>query len=177
MRLTASTTRWSLAALVLAGAGLAASYTRVAAENGRERGLEEGELLPTGARITPTAADGASFQALNPDLAGRPDFVVGQAVTTALGPDGATLLVLTSGYNRNSGPDGRRVAADSREYIFVYDVTTRPPVKRQVLTVANTFSGLAWNPSGNEFYASGAPRPLGADGNGYTVRASLGYSF
>jgi hypothetical protein len=25
--------------------------------------------------------------------------------------------------------------------------------------------------------ASGAPRPLGADGNGYTVRASLGYSF
>ena len=63
--------------------------------------------LPTGAFITPTAAAGADFRPLNPDLPTRPDFVAGQAVSTAVSPDGNTLLVLTSGYNRNNGPDGR----------------------------------------------------------------------
>jgi hypothetical protein len=33
-----------------------------------------GELLPTGARITPTAAEGAIFQPLNPDLPDNPRF-------------------------------------------------------------------------------------------------------
>jgi YVTN family beta-propeller protein len=113
------------------------------------------ESLPTGARITPTAAEGALFQPLNPGLPGKPDFTAGQAVTTATSPDGATLLILTSGYNRNNGPDGRRVAAQSLEYVFVYDISVNPPVRRQVLMVPNTFGGLAWNPSGAEFYVSG----------------------
>jgi len=67
--------------------------------------LMTGEVLPTGVRVTPTAARGARFQTLNPDLPTRPDFVAGQAVTTAIGPDGGTLLILTSGFNRNSGPE------------------------------------------------------------------------
>src|SRR6266404_5366403 len=78
-----------------------------------------GELLPTGARITPSAARGSLFQRLNPDLPTQPDFVAGQAVATATSPDGGTLLVLTSGYNRNNGPTGARVAAESNEYVFV----------------------------------------------------------
>ncbi|MGZ3443196.1 MAG: hypothetical protein ACXVDD_26930, partial [Polyangia bacterium] len=111
--------------------------------------------LPTGVFITPTAASGADFQPLNPDLPMRPDFVAGQAVTTAVSPDGNTLLVLTSGYNRNAGPDGKTIAAESNEYVFVYDITRNAPVKRQVLQVANTFDGLAWSPRGNAFYVSG----------------------
>ena len=119
--------------------------------------LMTGEVLPTGVRVTPTAARGARFQTLNPDLPTRPDFVAGQAVTTAIGPDGGTLLILTSGFNRNSGPDGRAVAAESNEYVFVYDVSGGTPVKRQAIQVPNTFVGLAWNPNGREFYVSGGP--------------------
>src|SRR5262245_41544079 len=81
-----------------------------------------GEWLPTGVRITPEVAEGARFQPLNPDLPGRPDFVAGQAVTSTSSPDGQTLLLLTSGYNRISGPDGKNVPEASNEYVFVYDI-------------------------------------------------------
>lgn len=114
-----------------------------------------GEPIPTGVRITPTAAPGSLFQKLNPGLPTRPDFVAGQAVATSLSPDGNTLLILTSGYNRNNGPTGQRVAAESNEYIFIYDVSTNVPVKRQVIQVPNTFNGIAWNPHGQTFYVSG----------------------
>src|SRR5262244_1024315 len=76
-------------------------------------------LLPTGAYITPLAADGAVFQTLNPGLPSRPDFLAGQAVTSVLSPDGRTLLVLTSGYNRNRGPDGQDIPSESNEYVFI----------------------------------------------------------
>src|SRR5579863_5746061 len=62
--------------------------------------LESRQVLPSGMTITPMAAPGAFFVSLNPDLPGLPSFVAGQPVTTAMSPDGATLLVLTSGYNR-----------------------------------------------------------------------------
>src|SRR5262245_47401112 len=114
-----------------------------------------GELLPTGAYITPTAAEGAIFQALNPDLPSNPDFVAGQAVTTAVSPDGQTLLILTSGYNRNNAADGRHIPGESNEYVFVYDISEHVPVKRQILQVPNTFNGIAWHPNGQTFYVAG----------------------
>ena len=117
--------------------------------------LIEGELLHTGMRVTPTAAPGATFEQLNPDLPGLPDYTAGQAVSTALSPDGKTLLVLTSGYNRVNGPTGSRVAEWSNEYVFVYDVSGASPVKKQVLRVPNTFNGIVWNPNGRAFYVSG----------------------
>lgn len=98
---------------------------------------------------------GALFQTLNPDLPTRPDFVAGQAVTSVTSPDGKTLLVLTSGFNRNNGPTGARVPGESNEYVFVYDISGQTPVKRQVLQVPNTFVGMAWHPAGKEFYVSG----------------------
>ncbi len=115
-----------------------------------------GEELPTGKQITPTAAKGSVFEPLSPDLpAPFSKFVADHAVTTATSPDGNTLLILTSGYNRNRDEKGRQVASASNEYVFVYDISAGPPVKRQVLQVPNTFVGLAWNPNGNEFYVAG----------------------
>jgi YVTN family beta-propeller protein len=127
-------------------------------------------LLPTGAFITPTAAPGSSFHLLNPDLPTRPDYVVGQAVTTALSPDRNTLLVLTSGYNRNyAASEGHQIDAESNEYVFVFDVSSNPPMKRQVIQVPNTFDGIVWHPDGHAFYVSG-----GKDDNVHTYQRSGG---
>ena len=112
------------------------------------------ELTPTGQAITPMAATGAVFQTLNPDLPGVPDYTAGQASSVALSPDGKTLLVLTSGFNRLLGPDGKAIPERSNEYIFVYDVSGATPVKRQVLTAPNTFIGIAWAPRGDRFFVS-----------------------
>src|SRR6266481_714413 len=123
--------------------------------------LKKGTFVPTGVRITPSAAPGSSFQALNPGLSFDPNFTVGQAVTTATSPDGNTLLILTSGYNSQnftSGPNkGNTNPDESNEYIFVFDISGGKPLQTQVLQVPNAFDGLAFNPSGKEFYVSGGP--------------------
>jgi len=131
----------------------------VAAKAGDDK--KSGTPLPTGVRITPEAAHGSTFQPLNPGLPSDPAFTVGQAVTTAVSPDGKTLLILTSGYNRQnftSGPNkGKRNPAESNEYIFVFDISGTKPMQKQVLQVPNAFDGLDFNPSGKEFYVSGGP--------------------
>ena len=123
--------------------------------------LKKGTFIPTGVRITPSAAPGSSFQALNPGLSFDPGFTVGQAVTTAISPDGNTLLILTSGFNSQnftSGPNkGNTNPDESNEYIFVFDISGRKPQQTQVLQVPNAFDGLAFNPNGKEFYVSGGP--------------------
>src|SRR5256885_1915223 len=116
--------------------------------------------LPTGMSITPTAAQGSTFQPLNPDLPDLPQFTVDHPITTVISPDGNTLLVLTSGYNRNFDVKAKKIPAQSNEYVFVYDIAQQAPVKRQVLKIANTYAGLAWAPDGKHFYVSG-----GADDN------------
>jgi DNA-binding beta-propeller fold protein YncE len=105
--------------------------------------------------ITPDAARHSSLVLLNPGMSGRRDLTMGQAVTTALSPDGSTLLVLTSGYNKD-GPQ------KYDEYVFIFDATVYPPLQKQALPVPNSFCGLTWNPGGNEFYVSG-----GVDDNIY----------
>ena len=64
-------------------------------------------------------------------------------------------MTAEAGYNLVVGSSGSTVAADSNEYVFVYDVSGATPIKSQVLQVPNTFTGVAWNPSGAEFYVSG----------------------
>jgi DNA-binding beta-propeller fold protein YncE len=117
--------------------------------------LQAGEPTPTGQAITPSAAPGSIFQTLNPGLADLPDYTAGQASAVALSPDGRTLLILTSGFNRMSGPEGKSVASQSNEYVFVYDVSGARPEKRQVLAIKNTFIGIAWAPAGDRFYVAG----------------------
>jgi DNA-binding beta-propeller fold protein YncE len=119
-----------------------------------------GQAIPnTGQRITPLAPNGATFQLLNPGLADNPDYVAGQAVSTAISPDKTTMLVLTSGYNLVNYSDGankgKKNPADSNEYVFIYDISGKQPVKRQVLQVSNTYNGIAFNPKFDEFYVGG----------------------
>ncbi len=120
-------------------------------------------LLPTGKRITPLAAPGAHFELLNPGLRDFPEYVAGQAMSTAMSPDSRTLLVLTSGFNRINGEEGKPITDASEEYVFVYDIRAGEPRKKQVLKVPNTFAGIAFAPSGKSFYVSG-----GTDDNVHT---------
>ena len=112
-------------------------------------------ILPTGKRITPLAAPGSTLQMLNPALPHLPDYLAGQAMSTAMSPDGRDLLVLTSGFNRVNGQDGKPIADESNEYVFVYDVAGETVRKRQVLQVPNAFAGIAFAPDGKHFYVSG----------------------
>ena len=113
------------------------------------------ESVPSGQVITPLAPMGAVYSRLNPGLKDFPSYTVGQAVKTAISANGHTLLVLTSGYNRLNIDQGVRVAADSNEYVFVFDLTHGSLRQMQVLQVPNTFCGLAFAPSGDQFYVSG----------------------
>ena len=112
-------------------------------------------FVPTGQRITPLAAPGADFAMLDPGLPVLPDFRAGQAVALAPSPDGRLVLALTSGFNRNFDGAGRRIAEASNEYVFVYDVAAGAPRRQQVLTVPNTFIGIAWDRDGAGFHVSG----------------------
>ncbi|MBO0736777.1 MAG: hypothetical protein J2P48_09440, partial [Alphaproteobacteria bacterium] len=113
------------------------------------------EVLPSGQSITPTATPGAIFESLNPGLIDYPDYTAGQAVTSVVSPDGTTLLVLTSGYNRNRDAGGRIIPRDSNEYVFVFDISSGAPVQTQVLQIPNTYNGIAFTPEGAQFYVSG----------------------
>ena len=111
--------------------------------------------VPTGAAITPEAAPGAVFQTLNPGVAELPDYVVGQAANLSISPDGRTLAILTSGFNRNRDAKGKVVLAASTEFVFLYDISGEKPVKTDVLSLPNSFLGLAWLKDGGKIYASG----------------------
>jgi YVTN family beta-propeller protein len=117
------------------------------------------QILSTGQLITPLVPRGATYQPLNPKLPDNSSYTAGQAVTTAESPDGKTLLILTSGYNLwayTSGPNaGNENPADSNEYVFVFDISHGQPVQKQALQVPNTYSGIAFNPSGTQFYVAG----------------------
>ena len=113
------------------------------------------ELLPTGQAITPTAAPLSRFQTLKPGLAGYPNHEVGFAVATAISPDGATLLVLTSGYTEVRNKKGVKDKNASMEFIFVFDITKGEPRQIQALPILHAFGGIVWNPNGSEFYVGG----------------------
>ncbi|HKD21699.1 MAG TPA: hypothetical protein VKB71_06780, partial [Rhizomicrobium sp.] len=111
--------------------------------------------IPTGQTITPDAANGAIFQDLNPGHPEAPDMRAGQAAAEAISPDGRMLAILTSGYNVYFGADGKAVPELSTEYVFLFDITGPAPKQVQVLSLQNTFEGLAWAPSSDRLYVSG----------------------
>jgi YVTN family beta-propeller protein len=135
------------AAILLSVILLAGPATRACAQSD----ASQPQLMPSGQLITPLAPPGAKFTKLNPGLKDFPDYTVGQAIS----PDGNTLLVLTSGFNRLHDANGHQSAANSNEYVFVFDVSQGSLRQNQVLQVPNTFIGLAFAPDGNRFFVSG----------------------
>ena len=127
-------------------------------------------VLPSGDRLTPLAAPGAQIEYLNPELRRFPHFIAGGAMSMLLSPDQKTLLVLTSGYNLLSNWLGKQIAADSTEYIFVYDVSASRPAKKQVIKIPDSFAGIAFSPDGQKFYVGGGKdddiHTYGVQGNG-----------
>ena len=129
-------------------------------------------VLPTGATITPDAAPGSVFQRLTVVLPDYPNYSPDGAETTAVSPDGKTLLILTSGYNLNLDSGGNYQPQDSGEYVFVYDISIpSAPLKKQVVMLENerAFDGIVWSPDGSKFYVAG-----GADDDVHTFALSNG---
>ncbi len=112
--------------------------------------------LPTGADVTPLAAPGSVILELDPKLSAHPAFRAGYAMSLALSPDGATLALLTSGYNTLIDAKQTPIPATEREYVFFYDVSHGQPVETQFVVLPNAFVGLAF--AGDErLYVSGGP--------------------
>jgi DNA-binding beta-propeller fold protein YncE len=143
------------------------TFTHLAGQQPRSA-IPVPQALPTGMSITPTAARGSKLLFLNPDLPGMPEFLADHPIATALSPDGRTLLVLTSGFNRVYDIKSKIVPELSNEYVFVYDVTRGLPVKRQAIPIPNTCMGLAWSPHGRQFFVSG-----GSDDNVHVFSQKL----
>ncbi len=138
-------------------------------------------LIPTGQYITATAAPGSSYQRLYTGLRSDGNADADDAVSSALSPDGKTLLVLTTGFNTSinyesgapilfpvlspitgqpstfTNPTTGQSAQgyNQAEFVFVYDVTSGVARQRQRIPIPDTFEGLAWDPSGSRFFVSG----------------------
>jgi hypothetical protein len=123
-------------------------------------------VLPTppGLYVTPTAPlSSAIQQPLNPGLANYPNYVAGEAVKAVVSPDGATLAVLTAGFNSLYKPYvlGAPATVDtaaSTQFIFLYDVSgpnKSKPVLMQVIQQLNSHVGLVWSPNSHVLYATG----------------------
>jgi hypothetical protein len=110
-------------------------------------------FLPTGLNITPTAAPGSIYQALNPKLSDFPNFIASGALSTVKSPDGKTLLVLVSGHNSLTGTPPQQ--NERNEYIFVFDISAGTPVEKQIIKIPNSFVGIVFDHAGENFYVGG----------------------
>ena len=113
------------------------------------------QLLPTGQSITPLATPGAVFMPLRAGIGPNPNYVADGAAAIAVSPNKREMLVLTSGFNRYNGPDGKISMPQSGQYIFRYIISANGAVLAQTLEVPNSFSGVAWAPDGTHFYVGG----------------------
>ncbi len=154
-----------LRSVLLVTSALALGAAPLAADTGVD--------LPTGMRITPLAAPGATFQRLATGLRADGNADATDASALALSPDGKILLVLTSGYNlkffheggtpiehqpidpKTGGPDLDAKPVDKAEWVFVYNVANGASEKLQQIAIPNTYDGIAWRADGLGFYVSG----------------------
>ncbi len=138
--------------LAIASCFLLLVFPMSAEGDDREQGAQP-EVLPTGQTISPLAAPGAHLDWLNPGLADFPTFVASGGITTVISPDQQILLALTSGHNMLGGKGEKR--QDAGQYIFVFNIASGNPVQKQVLSVPNSFAGIAFDPGGKKFYVGG----------------------
>lgn len=162
---------WSVAIILTLNA--VERRTKVYAENAP---APSGTRVATGQRITPNAAPGSQVLPLHTDLRSDNNTDAANAVTTALSPDGTTLLILTSGSNNSfykedgtpilydildpttGQPTGQKTS--NAEWLFLYDVTGPTPLQTQKFNLPVTYNGLAWDASGSRFYVSGGANDL-----------------
>ena len=115
--------------------------------------------LPTGQYVTPVAPlANAVQQDLNPGLPAYPKFVAGEAVRSQLSPDGTTLAIICAGQNSLNDSSGVSDAANSTQYIFLYNVAgtnKTSPALMQVIKQTNAHVGLVWSPDGSTLYGAG----------------------
>src|SRR5262249_35982202 len=132
--------------------------------------------VATGQFVSPLAAPGSRLEPLHTDLRGDDNADAANAVTSALSPDGSTLLILTSGFNNGfAREDGTAIVypvldpstgqptgdtTSSAEWVFVYDVSSGLPVQKQKINLPVTDNGLAWAADGERFYASGGAQDI-----------------
>ena len=100
------------------------------------------QLLPTGQAITPVAAPGARFTPLVAHTGPHPSYVADGAAAIAVSPDKREMLVLTSGFNRYNGPDGKVVEQQSTQYVFRYAIDGSGARWLETLQVPNSFGGI-----------------------------------
>src|SRR5579872_2652020 len=113
------------------------------------------QFLPTGQGLTPWAAPRARFTPLVARVGPHPAYVADGASAIAVSPDKREMLVLTSGYNRFNGADGKLLPQQSTQYIFRYAIGRGGAQWLQTLQVPNSFGGIAWLPNGNGFIVGG----------------------
>ncbi len=136
--------------LVLGAAGLMLP----AASRAETGNPADNRRLPSGQFITPDAVPGVSTMPLDPHLGLYPALVAGQAMSSAVSPDGKTLLVLTSGYNSIESPATHAFdEAASSEYVFAYDISGGRPVQTQTIRISTANAGIAFSADGRTFYA------------------------
>src|ERR1700750_1340258 len=121
-------------------------------------GGTKAERIATGQLITPTAIPGAVQQFLNPGLVAYPSFIAGEAVKSALSPDGKTLAILCAGQNSLNDSRGVTDVASSTQFVFFYDVSgvhQASPALVQVIQQTNAHVGLAFGPDGTLYVSGG----------------------
>jgi YVTN family beta-propeller protein len=137
-------------------------------------------LLPTGQFITPTLSPGSNYQRIATGLRADGNADADSAMSTALSPDGSTLIVLTSGFNTGTNYQtspyapidfpvlnpitgvpsltaaaGLSEGANQSEFVTIYNVSSGSAIKYQQIAIPDTYNGVAWDPSGTGFYVSG----------------------
>jgi DNA-binding beta-propeller fold protein YncE len=116
------------------------------------------ERIATGQLISPTAVPNAVQVFLNPGLPAYPGFVAGDAVKSALSPDGKTLAILCAGQNSLNDATGQLDVASSTQFVFLYDVSgahQSAPGLVQVLQQTNAHVGMAFGPDGTLYVSGG----------------------
>jgi hypothetical protein len=120
-----------------------------------------------GQSITPLAPAGSGFEFLDTGMVITDpldpevppvEWMAGFAANSAVSPDGTTLAVLTSGYNRVfQGVFPLHDPLFSNEYVFIYNIQTGTPVFQQAVTIPNSYHGIVWDPivANHAFYVSG----------------------
>ncbi len=113
--------------------------------------------LPSGNTLSPIAAHGTALTNLPVRLPDGHTILLSHPATMAPGADGKRFYLLTSGFNRHAGLDGKLDPEASSEWLLAYDIVDGMPVQSAVTPVPNTFDGLALSKDGKHAYVTGGP--------------------